>query len=137
MGWAETVATVERARAQQPVGFRRPGGPAIGFSRRDPPQAAFPQGYDMPSTGRPRAGENGRSGTARSLACRRSRFPIVSRSASGSVRLAQYLSRSDETATNLSVVLADVEAATHQTFYIIARFHTGELERPRHLVTGK
>jgi hypothetical protein len=77
MGWAETVATVERARAQQPVGFRRPGGPAIGFSRRDPPQAAFPQGYDMPSTGRPRAGENGRSGTAMLLAVQK--IPLSNR----------------------------------------------------------
>ena len=30
------------------------------------PRAAFPQGYDMPSASRPRAGENG--GTAMSLA---------------------------------------------------------------------
>ncbi len=77
MGWAETVATVERARAEQPVVFGGPEGPLSDFHDATPPRAAFPQGYDMPSAGRPRAEENGRSGTAMSLAVQK--IPLSNR----------------------------------------------------------
>jgi hypothetical protein len=35
---------------------------------------------------------------------------------------------------NFRVVLADIEASAHQAFRVVPHFHTGKLERPRHLV---
>ena len=44
------------------------------------------------------------------------------------------LSPSKAPRTNFAGVLAEVEASADQAFELVPHFHTGKLERPRHLV---
>jgi hypothetical protein len=67
MSWAE-AATGERGRSSRWFSAAWRARYVIFFHDATPPRAAFPQGYDMPSGGPPRAEENGKSRTAMSLA---------------------------------------------------------------------